>query len=367
MRDQSRLAESDRTWGRSVAASTETYRAGRHRPASPPERPRTRTGHRRLKLATLFAATAAAMAVVIVFALQYVGKQEKVLPPETRQHVHDPGFALSARPGSYIGLYPNGVPDSYDGITEFTAATGVRPNVVPYYSGWLEPFQETFAVTAAQHGAVPLVQMDPTDISLAAIASGQYDGYLKTYADAVRAYDHPVIFSFGHEMNGGWYSWGYRHTPAAVFVAAWRHIVNLFRAFGAKNVTWLWTVNVLHPHHRIRVPSPVSWWPGSSYVTWVGIDGYYFNSSFTFASLFGPTIAAVRELTKAPILIAETAASRTAGQPAKIADLFAGVRLYGLLGFVWFDSIHLEDWRISSPAAIAAFRRGAVTPGRPAS
>jgi mannan endo-1,4-beta-mannosidase len=359
MRDQSRLAESDRTWGRSVAAPTETYRAGRHRPASPPERPRTRTGHRRLKLATLFAATAAVMAVVIVFALQYVGKQAKVLPPEKRQHVHHPSFALSARPGSYIGLYPDGVPDSYNGITAFTAATGVRPNVVPYYSGWLEPFQATFAATATQHGAVPLVQMDPTDISLAAIVSGQYDGYLRTYAEAVRAFSHPVIFSFGHEMNGGWYSWGYRHTSAAVFVAAWRHIVNLFRASRANNVTWLWTVNVLHPHRRISVPSPVRWWPGSSYVTWVGIDGYYFNSSFTFASLFGPTIATVRELTKAPILIAETAAAPTAGQPAKIADLFAGVRLYSLLGFVWFDSIHLEDWRISSPAAIVAFRRDA--------
>ncbi len=81
-------------------------------------------------------------------------------------------------------------------------------------------------MTAADHGAVPLVQMDPDDVSIAAIASGQYDGYLSSYAEAVRAYGHPVILSFGHEMNGDWYSWGYRHTSPAVFVAAWRHIVN---------------------------------------------------------------------------------------------------------------------------------------------
>ena len=299
------------------------------------------------------------MAVGVVFAVHYAASREKT--PRLRQHPRHAGFALPATPGSYIGLYPDGVPDSYASVTAFTAATGVKPNVVPYYSGWLEPFQVTFAATAAQHGAVPLVQMDPTNISLAAIASGQYDDYLKSYAEAVRAFDHPVIFSFGHEMNGGWYSWGYRHTQAAVFVAAWRHIVDLFRAMRANNVTWLWTVNVLHPHHRIRVPSPAKWWPGSSYVTWVGIDGYYFNSTFTFASLFGPTIAAVRELTKAPILIAETAAAPAAGQPTKIADLFAGVRLYGVLGFVWFDSIHLEDWRLVGPAAVAAFRKGAST------
>ena len=82
---------------------------------------------------------------------------------------------------------------------------------------------------------------------------------------------------------------------------------------------------------------PARWWPGSSYVNWVGIDGYYYQPSWKFASLFGPTIKAVRALTLDPILISETAAPG-ATQPAKIADLFAGIRAYGLLGFVWFDA-----------------------------
>jgi hypothetical protein len=102
-------------------------------------------------------------------------------------------------------------------------------------------------------------------------------------------------------------------------------------------------------------------------VSWVGIDAYYDYSSSTFASLFGPTIAAVRQLTGDPILIAETAVAPAAGQPAKIADLFAGVRLYGLLGFVWFDSANVENWRLSSPAAVAAFRHSAETYDRSAS
>jgi mannan endo-1,4-beta-mannosidase len=278
--------------------------------------------------------------------------------PPVRRHPRHAGFALPAAPGSYVGLYADGVPDSYAGVTAFTAATGVKPNVVPYYSGWLEPFQVSFAATAIQHGAVPLVQIDPTHIRLAAIASGQYDAYLRTYAEAVRAFRHPVIVSFGHEMNGGWYSWGYRHTPAAVFIAAWRHIVNLFRSVGVNNVTWLWAINIIHPAHG--VPPPERWWPGSSYVTWVGIDGYYRSASYEFDSLFGPTIAAVRELTQAPILLAETAVAPAADQSVKIANLFAGVHIYGLLGFVWFDSAHIVDWRISSAAAAAAFRRGAA-------
>ena len=105
-------------------------------------------------------------------------------------------------------------------------------------------------------------------------------------------------------MNGNWYSWGYRHTSPAVFVAAWRHIVTLFRDLGARNVTWLWTVNIMHTGGSIA--SPVPGGPATKYVTWVGLDGYYYKPSWKFAPLFGPTIAAIREFTHAPMLIAET-------------------------------------------------------------
>ena len=203
-----------------------------------------------------------------------------------------------------------------------------------YYSGWFVPFPTKFAMTVANNGAVPLVQMDPDNISLSRVASGRYDGYLSAYAEAVRAYKHPVILSFAHEMNGNWYSWGYRHTPPAVFVAAWRHVVKLFRALRAHNVTWLWTVNIINNTHGETIPPPDQWWPGNSYVNWVGIDGYYLKPTWKFAPLFGPTIAAVKKLTLDPILVAETGAVPAAGQPAKITDLFSGIHQYGLLGFV---------------------------------
>ena len=220
-----------------------------------------------------------------------------------------------------------------------------------------------------------LCRLDPKDVSISAIASGQYDSsFLEPYAEAVRAYHHPVILSFGHEMNGFWYSWGYDHTPPAVFVAAWRHVVTIFRTAGARNVTWMWTVNVMHPRASAstRVPAPGPWWPGGSYVNWVGIDGYYYNSASTFAPMFGPTIAAVRALTHDPILISETSVAPAAGQSVKIADLFAGIRLYGVLGFVWFDATHwfdavLEDWRLQGPASFVALRRAAEMYYRPPS
>ena len=164
-------------------------------------------------------------------------------------------------------------------------------------------------------------------------------------------------------MNATWYSWGYGHVPPRVFVAAWRHIVTLFRAQGADNVTWLWTIQADQPG-----TGPIHlWWPGAAYVTWVGIDGYFYRSSDTFGSVFGKTIAQVRGLTRKPVLLSETAVGPAAGQPAKIADLFAGMRLYQTLGLVWFDiaqhdGMYHQDWRIeNSREAQAAFRHGAST------
>jgi mannan endo-1,4-beta-mannosidase len=274
---------------------------------------------------------------------------------------------LPAATGAYLGVYTHGLPDSYSGVAAFNSATQAKPDVVMYYSGWFVPFPAKFATTVANNGAVPLVQMDPDNISVSDIASGRYDGYLSAYAEAVHAYRHPVVISFGHEMNGTWYSWGYKQTSAAVFVAAWRHIVKLFRVLGARNVTWMWTVNIVNHAHGGTIPSPGRWWPGGSYVNWVGIDGYYLKPSWKFAPLFGPTITAVRKLTLDPILVAETGAVPAAGQPAKIADLFSGIHQYGLLGFVWFNSTTRtgQHFGLASPAAVDAFRKGASAYTRP--
>ena len=261
----------------------------------------------------------------------------------------------------YLGVYEPGAPESYAGIDQFAKPIGMQPNIVSYYGAWLGQFQAGFATTALEHGALTLVQLGTGNASMASIASGQYDAYWRSYADEVKAFGAQVILSFGHEMNGDWYPFGYKHTPPATFVAAWRHVVTIFREQGARNVTWMWTVNIIDVESNKAV-GPAPWWPGSSYVNWVGIDGYYYSWSERFANLFGPTIVAVRTLTHDPILIAETGAALSAGQPEKIADLFNGVRTFGLLGFLLFDQDglrkYVQSWRINSPAAFAALRQG---------
>ncbi len=331
--------------------------------ARPPGRSEMRHGrrserrrHRRLLTVCLSVLAAAVIAAGLVAYNRSNTKGSGPLP------VH-----LPATTGSYLGVYTKNLPDSYTGVTSFKTSTGTTPDVVMYYSGWYVPFPTQFATRVATEGAAPLVQMNPSGIDISKIAAGHYDGYLSAYAEAVRAYHHPVILSFGHEMNGSWYSWGYQHTSPTAFVAAWRHVVGLFRALGANNVTWLWTVNIINNTQKGTIPRPNAWWPGSAYVNWVGVDGYYLKPNWQFAPLFGPTIGDVRSFTSAPILIAETGAEPAAGQSAKIADLFAGVKAYGLLGFVYFDTTNSvgQPFGLSSAGAIAAYRKGASTYQRP--
>ena len=275
-----------------------------------------------------------------------IGKAHAPLPPSVT---------------SYLGVFEPGVPPNYGPVTKFARTVGKQPNLVGYYSGWAQPFPSSFADKLYSHHSIPYVQIDPQYASVSGVAAGTYDDYLRTYADSVRDFGHSVVIGFGHEMNAPWYSWGYRHVKPATFVAAWRHIVLLFRSEGAENVTWLWTVNQDGPQtHPIA-----EFWPGREYVTWVGIDGYYLRPSDTFNSVFGPTIGHVRKLTSKPILLSETAIGPSTGRLGNINNLFDGLAKYKTLGLVWFDykkdnGVSNEDWQIegSSPPALYEFKLG---------
>jgi mannan endo-1,4-beta-mannosidase len=308
----------------------------------------------RPRLVTLAAVALAVAAVAFVIIR---------IAPSTRNQPTVADASLPTTPASFLGVYASGTPQAYQAVDHFSRATATKPNLVGYYSGWPEEFATSFAETVYRHGAVPILQMDPTHASVAEIAAGGYDDYLRSFASRVRAFGHAVVIGFGHEMNATWYSWGYGHVKASTFVAAWRHIVSLFRSQGADNVTWLWTIN-----QDLKSTGPlVSWWPGARYVTWVGIDGYYYRPSDTFASVFGRTIAQVRAFTRKPVLLSETAAGAGADQAAKVQDLFMGMHEYQVLGLVWFDiaqhqGIYHQDWRVEGhPAAETAFRLAAST------
>lgn len=268
--------------------------------------------------------------------------------------------------GKYLGVAVPGIPKSYAPVTSFAALTGTAPEIAEYYSGWQEPFNAAFAAAARQHGSYVLVNINP-GVSLARIAAGGYDAYLRSYARAVRAFGHPVIISFAHEPDGPWWAWGDTRIPASRYVSAWRHVVDVFRAEGAANVTWLWTLAV-----TAQSPDQLrALYPGDAYVSWVGLNGYFAHPALTYATTFGPTMAEVRTFTSKPFLIAETGVPSHNGTAVagQVAGLFKGAEASpDVTGLIWFDYTQkrpAQDWDLSDdPATLAAFREAAAQWGK---
>jgi mannan endo-1,4-beta-mannosidase len=268
---------------------------------------------------------------------------------------------LPPTPLHYLGVYERGVPASYAPVRDFSAIVGARPNIALYYSSWHERFRTSFAQQAYHAGATPAVQIEPFRVSMTDIAAGRYDRYLRSYASAVAGYGEPVIIGFAHEPDGTWYPWGAGTVEPATWIRAWRHVVDVFRGQGADNVIWLWTVNSQGPSAGMAA----AWWPGPSYVSWIGIDGYFARPRDTFSKVFGPVLSVVSGLGR-PVLISETAVGPGTGdQSAGIANLLTGLRRSRLLGLIWFDrnqagGRYHQNWRLeSSPRAAATFRADA--------
>lgn len=263
----------------------------------------------------------------------------------------------------YIGVIAEGVPGTYTPVAQFRAAIGAKVNLAGYYSGWGEGFQSAFATTAWEHGAETVVDVDPPhgQTAMGAVAAGRDDGYVRQLAEAIRAFGHPVVLDFGHEMNGNWSGFGYPSVRPATFVAAYRHVYNVFQQVGANDVTWVWAVNVLQG----GATSPGPYFPGNGYVDWIGIDGYDWTGTLTFQQRFDPTLAEIRRLSTKPVLISETSVLPTPNAARQVRSWLTGIEADHLLGLVWFDvnkthsaaKTDKHDWRLQDdPAGLAAFR-----------
>jgi Glycosyl hydrolase family 26 len=283
------------------------------------------------------------------------GTGHKAAPP-ARQCEHDTispeavGQQATSQP--FLGIATN--PDLTGHVRAFQAATGAHMTVVEYYNPFVKPFQTWEAKQAVAIGAMPFIQLNPRGISLRQIARGGYDSHIRQYARAVRAFGCPVMLSFGHEMNGWWYSWGRPDTSPHTFVAAWRHIYDIFSAEHVTNATWSWD-----PTHGYQHGASLAsqWFPGNAYVNLVGIDGYL-QGRQNFASVFYVQLQNIRRITNKPVFIAETGVAGGPAQTWQIHNLFASLTHYHLAGLVWFDVNARQPWRLQGrPAALAAYRQ----------
>lgn len=257
----------------------------------------------------------------------------------------------------YYGAALAGAPSSMKPVDAYTRLTGKQPNLIEYYAAWGDGFDASGVRRAWKEGAMTLMSWEPFDTSLADIAAGKSDAYIKKYATAVRKLNLPVVIDFADEFNGQWEKWGTKYVTPQQFVAAWRHIHDTFIDAGASNVIWAWTPNIINPVKNVQLKP---YYPGDGYVDWVGVVGYWtIDQDNAFSSVFGPTLDEIRAFTEKPVLLAETAAMAGERRRADIRNLFAGVEADdNILGFIWFDQKKRADWRLeASPLALKEFRQ----------
>ncbi len=266
---------------------------------------------------------------------------------------------LEPATGALLGMYYGA-----GTIAQTTAKLGRTPPVHLTYYGWNADWTGTVTKADLAAGRIPLVNWEPHNIDFHKIVDGSLDATIKARAKGSKALGKKFFLDFSAEMNGD-EAWDGNNAP--LYIAAYRHIHDIFVAEGATNVVWAWCPNVTDIHGGNK--NTMDYYPGDAYVDWTGVDGYNWGTnnggwqSFqqVFANIY-PLLAAKKK----PIIIGEMSSAQVGGDKAKWIDAIVPTlrTQYPLVKcLIWFDINKERDWRISSsPESEAAFIRMAKNP-----
>jgi hypothetical protein len=280
----------------------------------------------------------------------------------------------------YHGFYFGGVgsdthdPTEHDvtpnDVTHYERAVGKQTAWIYFSDNWFESrkFPAANCNWIRDLGKIPYVRLmlrsnvdqerSEKTFSLQKIIAGEFDADLGAWARDAKNFGSPILIEWGTEPNGKWFSWngkwngGVKEGPAR-YVACSRHIVDLMRAEGAKNLQWVWHVNWLDEPEK-GWNRFENYFPGENYCDWVALSAY------------GPTTPTMRDgtesfafkmrkayprLTKVapgkPVIIAEFGCdlhNRHVDTPNWAKSALEGLlsnRWPAIIGFCWWN----EGWQ----------------------
>jgi len=216
------------------------------------------------------------------------------------------GKLLPPSQGVYFGAYAGWdfAPGSFDDIPDpahvriFETLTGTHVEWAPWSISWHDrlvfptsdveriwragyvPQLRVFTFPTQDYAPDALPQSAwPGPITHSDVAAGKYDDQLRAFADAARDTDIPIFFDYDGEMNNA-HPWGGRYEggTAAHFRDAYRHIIDVFRAEGATNVTFLIQYGAPNGYAAGSYWEPfeqfANYYPGDDYIDWIGLSVY---------------------------------------------------------------------------------------------
>jgi hypothetical protein len=190
----------------------------------------------------------------------------------------------------YNSTNPNGAKAK---ISAFETQTGRKMSALRLYYNWNQINQVAPAATfpdagmkyAIANNELPVMSVRPlnngTPISYASIAAATNNGTdavsqtLDKWADAIKALNVHVLFTFSHEPETG--AVKNNGTPAD-FIAAWRNIVTVFQQRGVTNAEYNF-IATAYGYERKDVNAPGAhnasvYYPGDAWVDDISVDAY---------------------------------------------------------------------------------------------
>jgi hypothetical protein len=249
---------------------------------------------------------------------------------------------LSAVPvpatGAYFGAYISygshwqGSGAALGAVKRFERAIGRRVAIDNRFYGWTQRFPTSLERRDVAAGRIPMITWKAP--RLGAILDGSQDSVILARARAVRKFGAPLFIRWAWEMNGDWAEWAGvnnqtpgTHDGAQRYVAAWRHVHDLFARVGATNVSWVWAPNA-QSVPRASWNSIAAYYPGDAYVDWVGFSAYNWGSSrqwsrwSSFRSLVSRMYA--QWSSRKPLMVAETSSVGSGARKARWLTAAAG-------------------------------------------
>jgi hypothetical protein len=295
-----------------------------------------------------------------------------------------------ARPlywGALVGSQLTGQspPWDFSALEAFERNAGKGASILSFSSPWADcsgpctnfAFPEQAMEQLREHGTIPFLSwasqsvpagLEQPAYSLTAIADGSQDAFIRDYAEQVATWHRPFFLRFDAEMNGFWFPWseGLNGNTPGSFVAAWRHVHDIFKEVGATNATWVWCPNV--DFNRALTPLK-ELYPGDEYVDWTCLDGFNWGATRnsagwqSFDQIFRSTYKRVVKIAPhKPMVIGEVASEERGGsKPKWIKHALKTIpaRYPKVRAVLWFDERDQGmHWPIeSSKASQRAFKQ----------
>jgi hypothetical protein len=164
-------------------------------------------------------------------------------------------------------------------------------------------------------------------VPYSAVTAGHYDGEFVTGLGQLNSLATPAYFIFQHEADSTDAKSSCSQPTDSVcgpeFVAAWRHIYNLAQSHGYTKLVFMWTVTSYGFSSQTNVRNN-SYWPGSAYTDWVGVDAYNGGCEGTWYGTFAEMVQKSVEWTRAnapgkPMMLPEWGATEGSTADAKAA------------------------------------------------